>query len=94
LNWDTFGSAYGDDLLVAHDHGGALDERPPEAPVAMQHIRNRDVIAQQVAGTVGKSIEPADIDKHHVEPLAVPRGGHLPGPVSEAVVGIERRAVG
>ena len=60
----------------------------------MQHIRNRDVVAQQVAGTVSQSVEATDVDEHHVETLAVPRGGHLPGPVSEAVVGIERWAVG
>ena len=60
----------------------------------MEQIHDRDVVAQQMARTVREPIEAADVDEHHIELLAVPGGGHLPGPVSEAVVGIERRAVG
>ena len=74
-----------------HVYLGQIVEIPP---VAMEHIRNRDVIAQQMACTLGQSIQSAGVDKHHVETLAVPGGRHQPGPVNEAVVGIERRAVG
>ena len=47
-----------------------------------------------MACTLGQSIESAGVDKHHVETLAVPVGGQSSGTVSEAVVGIERQAIG